>query len=1226
MTNHTHERPKYFVAGGTLSPNAPSYVKRPTDDELYTRITAGELCYVLTPRQMGKSSLVARTLVRLKNADIEALSIDLQGSGEIDEKTFYFTLLDELQRAFRVDVDMERWLERTKNLSFSLRFRRFILDYLLAQVEGRIVIFFDEIDTMLTMPFRDNFFATIRALYNARSQEEALTRLTFVLLGVASPSELINDPVRTPFNIGSKINLSEFEASDAAPLLKGLEIDHPEHATVILERVFYWTSGHPYLTQRLCLLISEEPEKDWHDEAIDDLVYQTFLSEESRNEGNIRFIQNGISKSSNKRRLLRLYKNVYKGINVKENKSSVEQNQLLLSGLVTVQDGNLQVRNQIYRNVFDLKWIQQETETNWGVVIGVAGGLVALLAILALLYNSVLLPTQQRNYELNFLQATNNLERAQALAELASIQPLPLLGNTSPSEQSVRELFFGLENWEQQKAIYDHHHFVENPGNMLRLIQIIYISLVDANYTSSTTPLLTHMANELEFFKDQDALIVKQEIEQWLNGRRLVQEGDYDNALTAYNNAISINPNNPATLFERARVFTEIGNTSTLEDSSNYTDALTDLDRVMSFVLLGVELEEGVEITSTETLVPTAPTAIGTSELENLEIDDSQSPLSTSGIDTPTPGIKVTNTQLVTSTSQLTRTPTPTITPISPPIQTVSPVLQPISPQFTSRSQWLNLVRTFLQSELMLTNVLINKSNNEETFPNLFDSGLVELLTNYYFDQAPQNRPTTGGIYTGYNAEKGIIGTTNLSISGPNSCTLSGDSFSSLVSDWATGPYTYTYRIYIPANYRHDVVRVELFDPDSINADINTVSIARSNIAVSNGIASTTSKTCGVNSESSNRTQPCLLSTDELALTDTPTSNISLDKINPYWFVRIDENRLPPTASGGTCEVPDSYTEELNTRTRYSLSYFAQNSDGTIIKVPLVTYFGQTGDLRDGGAPGNHLTDLRWVSPGATVPFSTMDDPGVPVPAIAQTIDSFEVNLATDLPNIMVDQVTGERYIYLEVQSMSGASENGFGIWAGPPTHINSVPSEVNSRNLHVLNNPGSHSSEGVTVYGLGTIAMNSNIDRPVDIPLIDVGPEMIGQTISVSLFDSDSGAEPPIIFYFDSVTFTPDDSDPLGYNPDETDWAMAFGVRGQDDPDGIASGVRCLPGSCPTQWVSPAYNITVPGDLDNCNFENPAMEDCTPFVGGRLFVRYDGGFGDTVVWQVSLDLPDLVR
>ncbi|MBK8905460.1 MAG: AAA-like domain-containing protein [Anaerolineaceae bacterium] len=718
MTTLPPRRAPYFVAGGTLGPRIPSYVKRPSDDELFEHVMMGELCYVLTPRQMGKSSLVARTIVRLNSEHIDTANIDLQDSGGLDEDTFYLNILDELRRAFELDVVVEDWWDENGRLGASLRFRRFFIDHLLPQVSSRVVIFIDEIDTMLTMPFRDNFFAAIRALFNGRASDPDLERLTFVLLGVASPSELIKDPDRTPFNIGTKINLQEFDPSDAAPLLKGLKKQHPKQAKAILERIFHWTSGHPYLTQRLCLLITQKSDRDWSDETIDMLVRQTFLSDEARNEDNIKLIQSRIDGSYNKRSLVKLYKRVYSGKAVQEDKASVAQNQLLLSGLVFLKQGQLQVRNQIYRNVFNHQWIQRETEINWGVSIGIAGGVIALLAIAALLYNTVWLPNLQRNYELSFLQATSAGEQAEALAGLASMRPLPVIGDSSPYEQSVRELFFGVGNWEQQKAIYDHHRFRESPEKLIRMIKIVYTSMVDVDETEQSTAMLTHMADNLKNLEGEDVAVLQQEIDQWIQGRTSIARGDLENALEAYNNAITANPNNPATLFERARILTELGNVADFESSSPnyYSLALADLDRLVSLVLLQPEpepsetLPTSVLTQSTLTQTPASTSVAGATESPTL----SSSPIST----TLTPKATFDNTATPASTDEL---PATILFPQSSSTPTPSPLLS----QFNTRSQWLNFISNFLQSESGLKDHIVYSENLESVFPNLLENGLL---------------------------------------------------------------------------------------------------------------------------------------------------------------------------------------------------------------------------------------------------------------------------------------------------------------------------------------------------------------------------------------------------------------------------------------------------------------------------------------------------------------------
>jgi hypothetical protein len=146
----------------------------------------------------------------------------------------------------------------------------------------------------------------------------------------------------------------------------------------------------------------------------------------------------------------------------------------------------------------------------------------------------------------------------------------------------------------------------------------------------------------------------------------------------------------------------------------------------------------------------------------------------------------------------------------------------------------------------------------------------------------------------------------------------------------------------------------------------------------------------------------------------------------------------------------------------------------------------------------------------------------------------------------------------------------------------------------------------------------------------------MTGQTIEISMFDSDAGARPPVIFFFDSIAFTPDDGSNLGYDPAGTDWAMAFGVPNVPDPDGQTR--NCVPGSCAAGapydelesnygWVNPAYRIEVPGDLEDCDYNDPNMFDCTPFYGGILTARYTGGQNDTYGWQIRIEgLPYLVK
>ena len=69
-TTHDSLSGDFYVTGGTLRRDAPSYVRRAADDALFEGLSQGQFCYVLTSRQMGKSSLMVRTAARLREAEI----------------------------------------------------------------------------------------------------------------------------------------------------------------------------------------------------------------------------------------------------------------------------------------------------------------------------------------------------------------------------------------------------------------------------------------------------------------------------------------------------------------------------------------------------------------------------------------------------------------------------------------------------------------------------------------------------------------------------------------------------------------------------------------------------------------------------------------------------------------------------------------------------------------------------------------------------------------------------------------------------------------------------------------------------------------------------------------------------------------------------------------------------------------------------------------------------
>lgn len=462
-----------------------------------------------------------------------------------------------------------------------------------------------------------------------------------------------------------------------------------------------------------------------------------------------------------------------------------------------------------------------------------------------------------------------------------------------------------------------------------------------------------------------------------------------------------------------------------------------------------------------------------------------------------------------------------------------------------------------------------------------------------------------------------IIQNNTLGVFGPQTCTAFGDAFSPWNSQYTSGigSYSYRYQIRIPHDYPDDVVRVELFDPDSVNQANNAATIMRSSTAINNGFSLIEDVLCGASGTGTSGEQrnPCVFQTGETTLID---SGIALfEQINPIWLIRIDKNRGVGAGNGdGTCNPPNEtppplYNVNYNTQTLFELYYYRLTVDGQPVQVPVASYYGNTGDSRD--FFGFHETDMRWVSPGADKQGYDFPVPDVPFASEVPTIEentSFEVRLA-DVPNIYIDPDTGERFLHLDVTAVTGASENAFHIWAGPDDYVDTSATNANIRNVNAIDNPGSHDSRGVQVEAMGRIVVN-NLMKPMRMPVNYIPPGAAGAYLAISMFDIDSGSSGPFTFYFDSIP--------------ESAWSMSFSEPGVDDPDGVAAGTRCNLGGpsgddCDNKWITPPPSIIVPGDLSDCDFQNPTQDDCTPFVGGQLMVRVDGGLHDTHTWQTIL-------
>lgn len=269
-------RPKLEPAGGAVPLKSQFYIVRSTDTEFREAILRQDsIVLVKGPRQIGKTSLLARGLQEARQAGAKVVLTDFQTLTHKhlqSVETFYLTIAEALARQLELPLaPAETWNHKTDP---SIAFENFLRREILEKLKGPLAWGLDEVDRLFTCDFGSEVFGLIRSWHNARALDPfgPWERLTLAIAYATEAHLFITDVNQSPFNVGTRLVLEDFSLEQVAELnaRHGSPLRNPAE----LARYFALVGGHPYLVRR-----------GLNDLAAKHLALEAFAREAGRDEG-----------------------------------------------------------------------------------------------------------------------------------------------------------------------------------------------------------------------------------------------------------------------------------------------------------------------------------------------------------------------------------------------------------------------------------------------------------------------------------------------------------------------------------------------------------------------------------------------------------------------------------------------------------------------------------------------------------------------------------------------------------------------------------------------------------------------------------------------------------------------------------------------------------------------------------------------------------------------------
>lgn len=243
----------YREPGGVVPLVSNLYVERqPIETDCYREILQpGALIRIKAPRQMGKTSLMARILNYAKEQGYEAIPLSFQRAD-----SQLFTNLDQFLRWFCEQVG--RRLKRLNQLEdywqgygSKDKCNAYLEECILGEIDSPVVLGLDEVDLVFPhQEIADDFFGLLRSWYESARYGDFGSELWEKLRLVVVHSTEAYIPLninQSPFNVGMTVELPEFNQAQVRDLARRYGLSWGDSQ---VKQLMSLVGGHPYLIRK----------------------------------------------------------------------------------------------------------------------------------------------------------------------------------------------------------------------------------------------------------------------------------------------------------------------------------------------------------------------------------------------------------------------------------------------------------------------------------------------------------------------------------------------------------------------------------------------------------------------------------------------------------------------------------------------------------------------------------------------------------------------------------------------------------------------------------------------------------------------------------------------------------------------------------------------------------------------------------------------------------------